>query len=127
MNELKITSERNGNTITNETGDNASATLFLRDSTRKPIILFALSFTELNFWIKKLNEALEQFAKNEKNLLQKQRSSKQFPFLFYIIINDKNLRITSIVCGEFRTSAVWCMWQDSRHCSPRQQFEKSDW
>lgn len=67
-------SEPNGNII--PISSDASRTLGLRDSSKRPIILLAPSANECSLWGKKITEARKQFAKNEKNLLQRQRSSK---------------------------------------------------
>lgn len=73
--------EPNGNII--PTSD-ASRTLGLRDSTKRPIILLAPSTSECSLWARKIREARKQFAKNEKNLLQRQRSSKSIHCLILI-------------------------------------------
>lgn len=67
-------SEPNGNII--PITSDASRTLALRDCSKRPIILLTPSQNECTLWGRKISEARKQFAKNEKNLLQRQRSSK---------------------------------------------------
>ncbi|XP_044011155.1 intersectin-1 isoform X3 [Aphidius gifuensis] len=105
LNELSIGAEQNSNIISNENNDNSARTLLLRDSTKKQIILFAPSVNELNLWIKKLNEARKQFAKNEKNLLQRQRSRQaQFGACGRILVTvqqGSNLKNPAGKCNAF--------------------------
>ncbi|XP_011306596.1 intersectin-2 isoform X3 [Fopius arisanus] len=78
LNELTMIGETepngNSNIIHTDANDNTSRILGLRDSTKKPILLLAPSTNECHLWVKKINEARKQFARNEKNLLQRQRS-----------------------------------------------------
>ncbi|KAK0182732.1 hypothetical protein PV327_000835 [Microctonus hyperodae] len=74
LNELSMLneSEPNGNII--PITSDASRTLALRDCSKRPIILLTPSQNECTLWGRKICEARKQFAKNEKNLLQRQRS-----------------------------------------------------
>jgi len=57
-----------------DAADNSSKTLRLRDQ-KKPIILLAPSANECSLWSKRIVEARRRFLENEKNCLQRQRSS----------------------------------------------------
>jgi len=58
-----------------DAADNSSKTLRLRDQ-KKPIILLAPSANECSLWSKRIVEARRKFLENEKNCLQRQRSSE---------------------------------------------------
>ncbi|KAH0568927.1 intersectin-1 isoform X2 [Cotesia glomerata] len=104
LNELSMIgdSEPNGNII--PTSD-ASRTLGLRDSSKRPIILLAPSASECTLWARKIREARKQFAKNEKNLLQRQRSRQaQFSScgrILVTVLQGSSLKASAGKCNAF--------------------------
>ncbi|XP_043286823.1 intersectin-2 isoform X3 [Venturia canescens] len=75
LNELSILGESDASGSGHETMENSLRTLRLCDS-KRPIILLAPSTGECSLWTKRITEARKQFAKYEKNLLQRQRSKQ---------------------------------------------------
>lgn len=94
-------SDSNGNII--PTSD-ASRTLGLRDSSKRPIILLAPSASECTLWARKIREARKQFAKNEKNLLQRQRSRKFVTKNNFLRLNV--FKIIIIICNYLMSRIV---------------------
>nr|XP_012216614.1 PREDICTED: intersectin-1 isoform X3 [Linepithema humile] len=106
LNELSFFGENDGSSSLsgNDTADNSSKTLRLRDQ-KKPIILLASTSTECSLWSKRIAEARWKFVENEKTRLQRQRS-KQAQFracgrILVTVFEGFNLKTPSGKCNTF--------------------------
>ncbi|XP_020278373.1 intersectin-1 isoform X3 [Pseudomyrmex gracilis] len=94
-----LESDGNSSMSGNDTSDNSSKILRLRDQ-KKPIILSAPSPTECSLWSKRIAEARRTFLENEKSCLQRQRS-KQAQFgacgrILVTVLEGFNLKVPPV-------------------------------